>query len=452
MSRRARFARAALTLGLALAWAGGLGPVPEAVSAGTIRTQPYTGVVGLDTLRERGLDGTGVTIAVIDGPADTSVPELRSSDVTVRDYCKAPASRKHVAHGTAVTSLLASPDYGWAPGARYLVYDKPVQQWEQLNAKCRTSQAFTDEYLINQALTDGADVITISVDGDPPSGRSLARAAMLGVPVIAAAGNGNRSRLLLGSANLIVAVGATDLSGERAAFSNYGAGLTVMAPGTNVTTRDYGSDGRLSRIEKNAKGTSFAAPMVAGALALARQKWPDADGNQLLHALLSTAHHTSSEWNPTTGWGTLDAVALIDTDPSGLPHENPLADKGEPDRKPTLAEQADYRDGLTDPSLLVNDDGYVYRGDDQIICMQYPDRCQLGTSPRFASASPSAAEAVTPAATAAAGSPAPTAGTEGVGPSPILLGLGALAVLLALGGVAWFAIRSRAPRGPDPEP
>nr|WP_300144382.1 S8/S53 family peptidase [Propionicimonas sp.] len=436
MNRRTRLTRVALALGLGLVWAGTLGPAPEAVSAGTIRTQPYTEVVGLDVLRERGLDGTGVTIAIIDGPPEVSVPELRGADVTVKDYCKEPASREHVAHGTAVTSLLASPDYGWAPKARYLVYNMPLQQWEQLNSKCRKSRAFNLEYLVNQALTDGADVITTSVDGVPPSGYSLTRAAMLGVPVIAGAGNGNRNRLLLGRANLITAVGATDLSGKRAPFSSYGAGLTVMAPGTNVTTRGYGSGGRLSRIEKNAKGTSFAAPMVAGALALARQKWPDADGNQLLNALLATARRPSSEWNPTTGWGTLDAVALIDTDPSGLSHENPLADKGEPDRSPTLAEQADYRDGLTDPSLLVNDDGYIYRGEDQIICMQYPDRCQLGTSPRLQLASPEPTATPSPVATEPPAEPSASSDA-----SPMLVGAGVVGVLAVLGVAFWFLRR-----------
>ena len=427
-------------MGFVFVAVAGVGGVAPAHAASKIVTQPHTAVSGLDALRAAGLDGTGVKIAIIDGPADLSVPELDGADVTVKNYCKEPSSAAHRAHGTAITSLLASPDYGWAPKASYTVYVIPIQQWEELNPTCRKNRSYSYDFLINQALTDGADLVTISVDGVMiAAGGALARADLLGVPVITAAGNENGDDLLSAAANLIVGVGATDLQGNRAPFSDYGVGLTLMAPGTEVVMREPDSGGKLNRITRDNTGTSFAAPMVTGALALAMQAWPQANGNQLLNSLIATASRDGDAWDQLTGWGTLDAKALIANDPAALSTESPLIDKGDPEFRPLPAERSDYRDGLTDPSLLINDDGYVYRGDDKIICMQYPDRCEPGTSPRFASATPTAAATAPP-------SPVPSqeAAQQDTGASPALIGagvVGALAVLVAAG--AFLRRRSR---------
>lgn len=417
-------------LAFLLTAAAGFGGAAPAHGADTIRTQPHTAVSGLDTLRASGLDGSGVKIAIIDGPADLSVPELAGADVAVKDYCKEPSSPQHTAHGTAIASLLASPDYGWAPKASYTVYDLPTQQWDELNEKCRKNQYSSYDFLINQALNDGADLITISIDAVmDASGYALARADLLGVPVLAAVGNENEDYLLSAGANLVVGVGATDLQGNRATFSDYGVGLTLMAPGTDITVREPGTGGKLTRIARNHTGTSYSAPMVTGALALAMQAWPEATGNQLLNSLLATADRDGDAWDRMTGWGSLDAVALVANDPTGLSAESPLIDKGDPDFRPTPAERSDYRDGLTDPSLLINDDEYVYRGEDRIICLQYPERCQLGTSPRLTSPTPTATAPASPAPSTPAAEQAPAV-------SPALIGagvVGALGVLVAAG-------------------
>ena len=107
------------TLAMVVLAIGGLAVAP-ADADDTIRTQWYTAPTGLDELKARGLDGTGVTIAIIDGPIDTSVPELVGADITVNDPCGAPTAPAEAAHATRVASILASPDFGWAPKAKYL--------------------------------------------------------------------------------------------------------------------------------------------------------------------------------------------------------------------------------------------------------------------------------------------------------------------------------------------
>ncbi len=105
-----------------------------------------------------------------------------------------------------------------------------------------------------------------------------ARAA--GAVVVAAAGNSTTDAVFATPANCVgvIAVGATDRSGNLASYSNYGTTLDLAAPGGDMTF--WGDpDGVLSTYNDGAtdagtmsydylQGTSMAAPQVAGVLSL----------------------------------------------------------------------------------------------------------------------------------------------------------------------------------------
>lgn len=55
-------------------------------------------------------------------------------------------------------------------------------------------------------------------------------------------------------------VGAIDQNWREAQFSNFGASVTIMAPGVNIVSASRSSDTALG----TDSGTSFAAPYVAG--------------------------------------------------------------------------------------------------------------------------------------------------------------------------------------------
>jgi hypothetical protein len=353
-------------------------------------------------------------------------------DVTVNDYCQGEVAPASVSHGTAVLSILASPDYGWAPKAKYLFYATPSSTDQLAGFRCTTKNVDPGpEAMINQAITDGADIISVSKDLSPAVKRAMARAEARGVIVVVASGNDGELGPGISSgasSNAIVAVGADDKTGKRASFSSYGTGLTIMAPGAAISLRDPDASGKLTVIKSNVHGTSFATPMVAGALALAKQAYPHATANQLLRSMIATAVRSGSGWDPGWGWGNLNVNGLTSRDPSGEPDTNPLMDKA-PDSEPTMQQVADYLDGLAEP--MSHDPDYVYRGVDPDIIKTYPKRSQPGTSPRYKTAPPivTASPSGAPIASVSA---SPSASVPGGGPADV--------PWLLVGGVAGVGV------------
>lgn len=421
------------TLAMVVLAIGGLAVAP-ADADDTIRTQWYTAPTGLDELKARGLDGTGVTIAIIDGPIDTSVPELVGADITVNDPCGAPTAPAEAAHATRVASILASPDFGWAPKAKYLNYVLPLS--DDVPEACQTGFVNSTGSLINQAVRDGADIISIQVVDDPAPGDpfAISNAALHKVPVVIAAGSDSEVEWRMSVLNYTVGVASSGNDGQHLASNNHGPALTLLAPGVDIMGRRPDESGALTLVDA-AQGTSFAAPMVTGAIALAMQQHPDADPDQLLHALAATAARYGDEWNEMIGWGRLDAVALVNADPRTFPTGNPFADKN-PGGEPSPEQVADYRDGLVDPTWLYGDNDYVYRGDDTILC-KFALNCELGTSPRYATLSPHPSVSAASFPPATDSEPASDAAEPG---AALAIGLG---VVVIVGLVAFLVIRRK---------
>ena len=373
---------------LALATGATALPSGPAHAADTITAddQPYFAFYHLDQARAKGYTGHGVTIAILDGEVDTSAPELAGADITDKSPCTVTSSMRTKTHGTAMASLLVAHDYGIAPNAKILSY-RLVFSDDSAGSDCSGVSGIDKNEpssLINTAINDGAQIISISssyTGGSNALKWAMARAMSQGIIIAAAAGNDakNETDVTYEKWSGVIGVSAIDVNGNRQDYSSWGEGVVSAAVGGPVKIRDYSSGEFVTT-----SGTSASTPLVAGSLALARQKWPEATTNQLLQLLIHTGTNPDHTWNQYTGYGGVAPGAMVNTDPSQYPDENPLAVK-QGGSSPTPDEVKQYTDGVVSPFEIAYDNSYTYRGLDEYAIgdSRNPYPTHLGTSPRY---------------------------------------------------------------------
>lgn len=390
---RSRGLRALSVLASACALAVGavVAPSPGAHADNTkaqASDQAYYSHYSLASLHAQGYTGEGVIIAVIDGRVDTTIPELQGANIEDMTPCTVQSDSSNDDHATSIAQLLVAPDFGIAPGATIYNYAS-VPNINDAGSDCalgsRASVLGDHSGLIEEALNDGAHIIVISSNifsRDRESLRwAVSRAVVEGVPVVVSMGNEStrnqdRSLVLWGG---VVGVAALERDGSYADYSNYGDGVSIAAVGEIRVRR--ASENKVDSM----RGTSYAAPMVAGILALAWSRFgDDVTADQVLQAMAATARGSGGQWNERTGYGEIDPVALLSSDPSQYPSVNPFEEKGG-DSMLTSADIVEYYYGLVDPSVIFNDGSYVYRGvDERVVSLGasgYP--AHLGTSPLY---------------------------------------------------------------------
>ena len=382
-----RAARVLTTAACALALSvGAVAVSPSSAHADdTITTQDYFSYYKLDQARAKGYTGKGVTIAMIDGPVDTSAPELSGANITVKTPCKYEAAKSSSTHATAIASILVSKNYGVAPDATLIAYAMP-SEGEKESDECNRDMAGAKATTFAQfqmAMNDGAQIISYSSSDKNHRSEDLkwaiARAMARGVIIVGPMGNDAKDENDQSVAwwSGTVGVSAIDASGQLASYSSWGQGIVAAGIGGPVKARDYEAGG-----VKDMQGTSFSTPIVAGQIALARSRWPQATPNQILQSVTGNGSN-NGVWNQYTGYGALSLDGLLGSDPSQYPDENPLADKGG-GSMPTPAEVQQYLDGLAAFLDVRFDDSYVYRGvDEDAAGNEYAPNAHIGTSPAY---------------------------------------------------------------------
>lgn len=389
MGRAGRAARALTTAVSALALAAGvltLAPAPTQADD-AVPSQDYFSYYPLDTVRAKGYTGKGVTIAAIGGPVDTSDPALKGANITDKSRCTVEATPDGKRHGTDMAIILVSPQTGVAPDATLYTYQAATAESKSGGSCDAADGRQLDTYgnLINQAVDDGAQIISVSqsaVDGSAQLKWAIAHALSKGVLIVASSGNAssNENATHLGRWSGVIGVSAINSDGTFASYSSWGEGVVTTAFGGPFNSFDP-----TTKEPKRVNGTSVAAPIVAGMLALTRQKWPDATGNQILQSLVHTSLNPNHAWDQYTGYGAASLADLIHTDPSQYPDENPIISKPG-GSEPSAQDVQDYADGVAySNSDSVFPASYVYRGTEEITAYApYGEfSVHLGTSPRY---------------------------------------------------------------------
>jgi subtilisin family serine protease len=168
---------------------------------------------------------------------------------------------------------------------------------------------------LNYAVTHGARISNNSWEGASPStalNQAIANARAHGQIFVAAAGNEgtNNDTTPTYPANFafdnVVSVAATDNRDNLASFSNFGGKtVTLAAPGVDViSTLPGGNYGMMS-------GTSMAAPLVTGALALVWGQHPTWTYTQVISQVLRTVDKFPSLTGKVASGGRLDLAAAL---------------------------------------------------------------------------------------------------------------------------------------------
>ncbi len=284
--------------------------------------------------------GTGVVVAVI----DTGVAYEDYTQGSTR-YYRAPDLQNTAfasgydfvnndthpnddeGHGTHVAGTIAQSTNNGS-GVAGLSYGAKIMPVKVLNRfGSGTYAAIADG--IYYAADHGAQVINLSLGGSSSSQTledALAYAYGKGVTIVAAAGNNGSSVISYPAAynNYVIAVGATRFDEARSSYSNYGAGLDVVAPGGDLNV-DQNADGYGDGVLQQTfgpryndwgyyfyQGTSMASPHVAAVAALVIAYGNATTPTAVRAAIETTADDLGSDgWDQTYGWGLLNAAAAL---------------------------------------------------------------------------------------------------------------------------------------------
>jgi serine protease len=192
---------------------------------------------------------------------------------------------------------------------------------------------------VNGAPANGnpARVINMSLGGngacDTTTQNAVNGARARGTVVVVAAGNSNTDSSSFSPANCagVIAVAATNRSGGRAYYSNFGSGVDVAAPGGDV--RSGAANGILSTLNSGSgapgadsleyyQGTSMASPHVAGVVALMLAKNGALTPDEVESRLKGSTRAFPAACAQ-CGTGLVDANAAVDAAGGGTPPPPP---------------------------------------------------------------------------------------------------------------------------------
>ncbi len=221
-------------------------------------------------------------------------------------------SRSGVSHGTIVSGVAAAAGDN-DMGITGVTWQTSIMPLRVLND---TGEGGANGVIraIDYAIANGADIINLSFVGPGRSDsmhEAILRAHKAGVIVVAAAGNeksaGHGYDLDRNpmypvcydseyGEDVIIGVGATDPLDQKADFSSYGKCVDIMAPGSSVfSTVTYNPNKQMEdggyldkKYDGFWSGTSMAAPMVSGTLALIKAANPQLNYKQVKQVLLSS--------------------------------------------------------------------------------------------------------------------------------------------------------------------
>lgn len=302
-------------------------PTGPTVPLDTGEYRASAGPVSMNALAayQRGYSGAGVKVSIVDSGIDTASTEFPGRiDPASLDVGGSRGLGDSDGHGTAVAFTLAgrrngAGTHGAAPEATLVIARADTPGTCGTGPTDDDECSFGDDNIargVDAAVGAGARVVNLSLGGSYPSQllvNAISRATAAGVLIVVSAGNDGLdnpdafatvANADAAARNLVIVAGSIGATDALSSFSNR-AGSTaphfLAAVGEDI--RAPGLDNQVYFWS----GTSFAAPQIAGAVALLAQAFPNMTGTQIVNLLFGTARDLGAAGtDPVYGRGAID--------------------------------------------------------------------------------------------------------------------------------------------------
>jgi type VII secretion-associated serine protease mycosin len=283
--------------------------------------------------------GAGVTIAIIDTGVAGGVRDLAGAVIGGADFSgqgspdgQTPVGDEAPHHGTMVASLAAGRGTGGGSG---VIGAAPEASILSISIGLGDGIGDSDQQVADAvvwAVDNGADVINMSftrneIDWPESWDDAFLYAAEHDVVIVAAAGNrGSGTQQVGAPATMpgVLTVAGVDRAGVVSDdASSQGITIAVAAPSESLV--GVRPDGRYVTWA----GTSGAAPIVAGIVALVRAAHPELDAANVINRVIATARDAGPPGEDFSyGYGYIDAFAAVSATVPEVA-ENPMGDLAE---------------------------------------------------------------------------------------------------------------------------
>ncbi len=248
--------------------------------------------------------GRGMRIGMLDTAIEQSLPEFAGAAVTQQSLTPDAAPSPH---GTAVAAILVGqPGTSAVPGLIPAAELSVAAVFAGGAGDRLSADAIALVGGLDWLARQNVEVVNMSLSGEPNALVEIAigRLSKEGVVFVAAVGNGGAAAMPGFPASLPDVIGVTAVDSDGVLYKNAprGGEIDFAAPGVRIW-----SPSGDSATGRYFSGTSFAAPFVTAAVALALQDGPR-DGAALVQLLARSARDLGDAGkDPVFGWGLIVA-------------------------------------------------------------------------------------------------------------------------------------------------
>lgn len=203
--------------------------------------------------------GRNVRVGIIDGPVNTRHPALQGASIETATILDRQDNAASADHGTGIAGLIASPEFGIAPGVTLFAVTAVSRAGPRELAKLEDIAAALD-WMVSRNI----DIVNMSLAGPSNAalGRAIGVASDRGIILVAAVGNDRRQDVAYPASDpRVIAVTAIDADKRIYRRASTGAAVDFAAPGVDL---------RVPTARRMAfrSGTSYASAALTALIAI----------------------------------------------------------------------------------------------------------------------------------------------------------------------------------------